>query len=501
MTIPFFGKEFTFTQPDGSHLKVKGWGDQYNALFRTEDGDPVVENPKTGYYEYATVDLNGRMRADGVLASPGRSAATPLAGKSLSPGETKSMILSNPGLLKTPSRWRVRSERKRRLSTSLPADLALAPPSRHTVGRFVGLCLLIEFPDVPMTITREEVENFLNKRGYNGFDNNGSVRDYFLDASDGKLDYTSIAVPYYKAKYSSSYYTDEKVAQPVRAYELIGEALAHLKESGFNFTQLTVDDEQYVYAINVYYAGPCVNNWAKGLWPHSYHLQHPVELASGVKAYDYQFTNMGPELTLGTFCHENGHMICDFPDLYDYGYESAGTGVYCLMCAGGTESPKNPARVAAYLRYRAGWFGTVDEITTSTDASLEPGDNRCYIYRHNRQEYFVLEHRHNAGRDAVIPGSGLAIWHVDEAGNNSNEQGTPREHYECALVQADGRRDLESNTNSGDPDDLYPNAFNQLFTADTVPGSRWWNGAPSGLAVEDIVRNGDVVRFRINVSL
>ena len=54
-----------------------------------------------------------------------------------------------------------------------------------------------------------------------------------------------------------------------------------------------------------------------------------------MSAYRYQMTDMRDALLLRTFCHENGHMICDFPDLYDYGYESKGTGRYCLMSSSG----------------------------------------------------------------------------------------------------------------------------------------------------------------------
>jgi hypothetical protein len=35
MSTPFSGKEFTFTQPDGTPLKVRGWGDQRHAVFET----------------------------------------------------------------------------------------------------------------------------------------------------------------------------------------------------------------------------------------------------------------------------------------------------------------------------------------------------------------------------------------------------------------------------------------------------------------------------------
>ncbi len=35
-------------------------------------------------------------------------------------------------------------------------------------------------------------------------------------------------------------------------------------------------------------------------------------------------------LRLRTFCHESGHMLMGWPDLYDYEYDSKGSGAYCL---------------------------------------------------------------------------------------------------------------------------------------------------------------------------
>ena len=45
MSMPFINKEFTFTQPDGSQLRVRGTGDQHHAIFETLDGYTVVEDP------------------------------------------------------------------------------------------------------------------------------------------------------------------------------------------------------------------------------------------------------------------------------------------------------------------------------------------------------------------------------------------------------------------------------------------------------------------------
>ena len=313
-----------------------------------------------------------------------------------------------------------------------------APPQRQTVGDFVGLCLLIDFPDEPGTISRDEVDNFCNQQGYSGFGNNGSVSDYFRDNSIGRCRYTNIVADYYRAQHNKSHYTDRTIPQGVRARQLIVEALTHLKANNFDFTPLTADDRGFVYAMNVYYAGEVVNNWAEGLWPHAWHLGTSFSLAPGKSAFDYQFTDMSQELTLGTFCHENGHMLCDYPDLYDYGNESSGVGAFCLMCAGGNINERNPVHVSAYLKRLSGWANSLKAIQHDQEISLPAGGNDFAIFSRDNSEYFIIENRRKSGRDVSLPDDGVAIWHVDEAGDNSDEQMTPSQHYELSLEQ--GRR-------------------------------------------------------------
>src|SRR5262245_37531160 len=345
MSTMFRGKEFTFTQPDGTSLTVKGWGDQHHAVFEALNGYTVVQDPVSGFYEYADVSPDGDELVP-TGARPRLANAQTLGvarGVRVKPEAAKAKAMESAGLPPGTSRWEERRrEFKRRLRSLGAPGVGVAPPKRETVGEFVGLCLLIQFPDVPGTMTQSQVDDFCNKPGYTGFGNNGSVRDYFLEVSGGRLTYTNIVTPYYTAKHKRSYYTNESIPQPTRARQLIKEALTHFQAQGFDFSKLTADNQNYVYATNVFYAGTRVNNWAKGLWPHSFHLLTPYQLAPGKRSYDYQITDMTDELTLGTFCHENGHMICDFPDLYDYGNESAGVGAFCLMCAGPNVSEKNP---------------------------------------------------------------------------------------------------------------------------------------------------------------
>jgi M6 family metalloprotease-like protein len=498
MSMPFFNQKFTFTQPDGTQFDVVGTGDQHNAIFETPEGYTVVRDPVSGFFHYGKVSADGdALLPTGIrpgAADPGRIGLE--AGARPSRVALRAGALASPGLPRSPSRWEVRRNQRRMALQETRAGIAPAPPQRQTVGTYVGLCLLVQFPDVPGTITRDEVDAFCNQSGYGDFGNNGSVSDYFRDISDGKLSYTNFVAPYYTAKYSRSYYTNEAIEQPLRAWELIKEALAYHLSAGLDFSKLTVDDQQYVYALNVFYSGVRVNNWAKGLWPHSYHLQTPYALGHGKLAYDYQITDIGNDLSLGTFCHENGHMICDFPDLYDYGYESNGAGVYCLMCAGGSGgSQKNPSQVDAYLKHSAGWTSATQNLTPGSTVALRAGHNEFAIHRKNSTEYYIIENRIAAGRDAGLPDAGLTVWHVDELGSNNNEQRLPSLHYECAVVQADGRNDLENGVNNGNGTDLFQKGENDRFSDTTLPNSKWWDGTASGLDIRDISVAGATMTF------
>ena len=67
-----------------------------------------------------------------------------------------------------------------------------APCKRDIIGDIKGLTLLVDFSDKPATISHAEVNDYINKPGYNGFNNNGSVNDFFLDVSNGKMNYAHL---------------------------------------------------------------------------------------------------------------------------------------------------------------------------------------------------------------------------------------------------------------------------------------------------------------------
>jgi hypothetical protein len=85
---------------------------------------------------------------------------------------------------------------------------------------------------------------------------------------------------------------------------------------------------------------------------------------------------------------------------------------------------------------------------------------------------------------------------VDELVNGNNwENMTPERHYECSLVQADGKYDLEKGENHGDEHDLYE-AGGEI-SDDTQPNCKWWDGSDSALYIRDIRLDRDTATFSV----
>ena len=128
--------------------------------------------------------------------------------------------------------------------------------------------------------------------------------------------------------------------------------------------------------------------------------------------------------------------------------------------------------------------------------TLEAGANHFALLAKNDDEYFIIENRSKSGRDAALPDGGLAIWHVDEQGNNSNEAMTSASHYELSLEQADGLFQMERSRSAlGDANALYEGGVAR-FADDTVPASKWWDGTASHLTLDNLSAAGAAMSLR-----
>lgn len=526
-----FEEEIRFTQPDGATMVVRGKGDEFHAVFETLEGYTVLFDQARQAYVYA------RLAADGSLASTGV-----LAHKPLPPGLQLRHHLRISDEVRRESvaarrrkwedgtgnaaEWKAHKAMLRQYGESLSATNIsgsgpqFSPPTSYVKGAKVGLTLLIDFSDDPATIPHAEVVDFCNADGYTGYGNKGSVKEYFLENSNGLMTYTNVVTVYIRAPRPKSYYNDTTQESGTMGNILIRDALNTLKALP-NYTSqilpamssLTYDSRARVVACNVFFTGASSGVWSMGLWPHAWTLVDvgAQALGNGMSIYKYQITHMGSSLSLGTFCHENGHMLLGYPDLYDYDYDSAGgAGQFCLMNSGGNGT--NPKQICAYLKRASGWATTVElnsmsQLLGTVTATNGAGFNVFYRYQKPGvpTEYFLIENRQKIRHDAGLPGEGVAIWHIDELGDHSNQStsyNSSHQNYEVSLVQADGRYDLQRDVNTGDATDLFyagnPAAgYRNEFSVASTPAARWWDGLSSGLTLSDFSVSGPFMTFRV----
>lgn len=555
MSAAPFAEKMEFMQPDGSLIELWGEGDEYHAVFETLDGYTVVFDPNTRSYHYASLNADSSdLVTTGVQVHTSTGAALGLSQhlrikpeavrqkasarrKQLDPDDEmgrrwRELKASQPAA-EAAAQW---------FKSGLPLDTPLpdgawtkdgkampkAPPSTTTVGTKVGLCLLIDFDDDPATIARANIVDLCNSTNYTGYGNFGSVRQYFRDVSDGLLTYTNIVTVYIRIPNSlhhKSYYNDTTKDAGAQARIMINDAINIMKAlPNYNseilptFSALSVDGANQVLACNVFYAGGNGGVWSKGLWPHSWWLSSAKELsAGGKKVYKYQVTNIGSSLRVGTFCHENGHMLCGFPDVYDYGYDSiGGAGNFCLMASGDhLNDKKTPAQVCAYLKRAAGWTVTSELGSSSSlfaTLTATSGSRFNHFYRYQKPgtttEYYMIENRNATGWDAYLPASGIAVWHVDELGNKDDQRtnyNASHYNYEVSLMQADGQCHFQRNLNSGNSTDLfYTNnssvGYANQFSDSTTPNARWWDGTGSGLVLRNFSAAGTTMSFIIGAG-
>ncbi|KAH3731982.1 M6 family metalloprotease domain protein [Pelomyxa schiedti] len=320
---------------------------------------------------------------------------------------------------------------------------------RIVSGELKGLCLPVKFlGEEHGPFTTEDIEAFFNDRNYTGFGNNGSVFEYFYYNSGKRLNYTCRVTPYYTTRHVRDHYTTLRWPAGIR--ELAREVIEHFQAHDPRvFDGLARDSSEYVRAINILYTGD-KGRYRQGLWPCAISLDPPVPLNYG-SAKDYNVCNMGYALSLGCFCHENGHMLCDFPDLYFLQSPSKGVGKFCLMSS---FSDTCPAQVCTHLKLLVGWEESLDIMSNyEMEYSLSERQFAC-IENPNfpEGEYFILENRQRVGPDRDLPGSGLLVWLIKRG--IDNQDGDPKA-WGCRLIQADNRDDLETGRAPSGASDMF----------------------------------------------
>jgi len=492
------GETLVIEQVDGTPIELVVWGDEFYVRYETKDGYTVWPDPRSGLFCYADL-RNGRFVSTGATIDKRPPAGLRRHLKE-APEVRKARFDARFDQLRARPPVAVHDGR----ALTIGPNNGLLEGRRVSDGDVLGLTILVEFSDVAASVSASDVDALLNADNYTTNGNFCSVREYFNIVSNGKLNYRNhLAGPVILPNTKKHYETTSIVPE---AFQL---AMDELDTAGVNLDQFDSLNEGVLDAVNFMYAGSTVygingnNNNPSELWPHN---SRTNQTHNGFRTDFYMLSSMGRravDLSIGTFCHESSHLLCRFPDLYDYGnrdgdfQDSQGIGRYCLMGSGNhLNRGRTPSPVCAYLRELVGW---ADEEILLNGSDTHETRHGAYgqvfkFLTSDPDEYFLIENRSQVGLDQHLPSSGLAIYHCDRQGSNEYQAGTAARHYQVALLQADGRRDLEMDRRS-DNEDLYGEVEGIALAHDTVPAAIQWDGSDSGLVISNISQPGDAITF------
>lgn len=399
--------KITYTQPDGSKIVIQLHGDEFHHWVTDESGR-IITMDEDGFYRPST--------------------------------------LPEPSVLSVRQAVREQAQAQR-LSRSNAAG-----NTNNGSRRF--MVLLVEFEGLEFTVSNpnETFSRLLNEEGFSDNGATGSVRDYYIDNSNGAFApsfdvYGPVKVSkpysYYGTKKNAtrSGYTDY-TSEP--AAEALWEAIQKVvEETGDEhvFDDYDSDGDGYVDAVVMYYAG---FNEAEGassqtIWPHEWYLSSWDYLFNssysstkvGNVSFDtysctseLQGTSGATLCGIGTACHEFGHAmgLPDFYDTYDSDNADAG-GLYCYstMCSGNyNNNSHTPPYLNAEERIILGWLDGLT-VMPASGTIIIPSIETNFAYKTNSDvsdEYFVYECRPGTGWDAPLQ-PGMIVYHVDKSASHS----------------------------------------------------------------------------------
>jgi M6 family metalloprotease-like protein len=399
--------------------------------------------------------------------------------------------------------------------------LRLGKGGSSAVDTLKPIVICVDFDSNQHTYEASKFDTLLFSKGF--VFPTGSMRDYYLENSYGKLYLVGGITGWYRMLEDYSYYVWGNYgigSWPHNAQKLAKDAV-NAADPYVNFSDYDYDQDGWVDALIIVHAGPGAEETADldDIWSHKWSMDS-VLTRDGVHLYEY---NMDPEMhddgafnDMGVFGHEFGHIL-GLPDLYDGDYSSEGLGKWSMMASGSwNNNGKTPAHLDAWCKKKLEWVNVNQLSSNQTNveilqAETSPVSYRLWTSGGGGSQYFLVENRQKTGFDASLPGEGLLIYHVDESVGDKYANwsewcpGDPAyPHYKVALEQADGEFRLEgcySAPNRGDAGDPFPGNHNkQAFDDTTTPNSRNYSNNSTQVAVWSISTSDSVMRANLDVT-
>lgn len=412
LAVPAKPGVFSYTQPDGSIVKLELHGDEFLSWYTLAGTNQVVRLDTQGYWQPSSV---------------------------------------------TPAMRREANERRREVY----AQQRSFRPSVHkdnpvTHGTHHIPVILVQFKDVKFSLdgVKDRFTRMLNAPDYADDGATGSVAQYYSDNSHGAYDpifdvYGPVTVPENLAYYGEQVQKANGTVIHDRQPEM---ALYHAclqLDASVDFSPYDADKDGYVDMILFYYAGYSQAEHAPSdaIWPHKHSVKsssHPEAKNAtfdGVKLADYFCTAelRGKEGTrmcgIGVTAHEFGHSL-GLPDFYDTDYDENGRcaalGKFSIMSSGSyNDDSRTPPYYNAEERIYLGWM-TESDLLPLPEGRVSFGsvqnDVAYYSPTTTEGEYFLYEFRDGTGWDRSIP-KGLVVYHVDKSTVRKLGSYSPYNHW------------------------------------------------------------------------
>lgn len=516
MAVPAKPGLLTYTQSDGSQVKVRLIGDEHHSFFMSEEGYLLDRHDNTFFF--ANADKDGRIErsefklTDSPASKPGMQAylqsvdrdalltrlsvarKANLAEKAIAlPAATRSDDGSDSPVMRGPG---------------------LFPNSTYPVfGNQRGLVILVEYQDVSFTLDdpADYFSRMLHEEGFSDYGGTGCAREYYVLNSMGQFDpefdvYGPVVLPHDRSYYggNNAQGNDKKPEQMVidACRDLDGE---------IDFTKYDCDGDGYVDNVFIFYAGmgEASGGPAESVWPHAWNIGFKGIRLDGVLLDRYACSNewepAGRPDGVGTFIHEFSHVM-GLPDLYATDYTGAQTpGEWSVMDVGPyNNNGCTPPLYSAFERYALGWLEPTS-LRYSASATLEPistnkaGIFNCYRTNGsvNGNEYYLVENRQQEGWDTYLPYHGMLVWHIDYKASKwtQNIVNNDPDHQYVDLVEAASPLTMGRNPQY----DPFPGRRRRTsFTDTTKPNALSWLGVESNCPIENIKETNGLITFDIN---
>ncbi|MDP2375981.1 M6 family metalloprotease domain-containing protein [Reyranella sp.] len=388
-------------------------------------------------------------------------------------------------------------------------------PTKQLKGVIRTIVLLADFPDRPhdpnQTAGVYEQMLFSDQGKFP----TGSMREYYrlvscYDPAKGTgIDVQGEVKGWFRLPNPLSFYADGNSGMgdsfPRNAQGMVRDTVEAALKDGVDFTPYDALGEHVVTALFVIHAGAGAEESTSpdDIWSHKWVIPNGVKVGPGLSVQTY--LTVPEDCAVGVCAHEWGHLAARWADFYDTGRvqstQSNGLGNYCLMASGSWGNHGlTPTFPNAMLRMFHGWIApTVVEKTTANiqlKPAIDEGNRKqAAVFIRNAKtmedgQYIMVEYRRRGGQDAFLPDEGIAVYVVDEAIDNVNDES----RLAIELMQADGEHDLSkilNQGNRGDSDDLYDGVTSIDLGKATNPPLLLPGGKDSGVEIRVRGKAGD----------